>query len=240
MPHTPAILYLLPSPLGDTALDVVLPSYNSLIINRIRKFIVEDLRTARRFLKRVNKDFPIDDCTFFELNEHTVDSFDYQIILQLLLDGEDVGLLSDAGLPCVADPGNRIVLLAHEHKITVSPLVGPSSLMLALMASGLNGQNFAFWGYLPAHKAQLPAVVKKAETVSAKLSQTQIFIETPYRNHQLLETLLNTCKPDTLITVAVELTLPSQYIHTQSIREWKKQKIPLLHKKPAVFLLQAF
>lgn len=230
-------LFLLPTPLGENAPMEVIPIYNTEIIRGLRIFVVEQLRTARRFLRKIDPQFPIDEAIFVELNEHTIENFDYNAVIQYLLKGKDVGLLSEAGLPCVADPGNAMVALAHEKNIEVCPLVGPSSLMLALMASGMNGQNFVFHGYLPREKDKLKEKIVAMENISIKYHQTQIFIEAPYRNVQLFDLLLNTCRPDTLLCIATNISLETQTIKTLSVSQWKKYKNIDIHKKPTVFIL---
>jgi len=231
-------LYLIPSLLADTDLDKVLPQFNLEIINTIDIYIVEQVRTARRFLKQCGILKPIDELTFTEIGTHH-DIKDFKIVLAPCLEGKSIGLLSEAGLPCIADPGARIVEKAHEMNIQVVPLVGPSSLMLALMASGFNGQSFCFQGYLPIDKHERSEKIKQLEAISLKLKQTQIFIETPYRNHQMLESLLTNCYPETKICVAVDLTALTQEIYSFPVREWRKKTLNF-HKRPAVFLLQNF
>jgi len=229
-------LYLIPTTLGDTDdLEKVLPTYNREIVSQLDEFIVEQLRTARRFLRKMGHPLPIDEMRFYELNKHTAD-LEINAYLNPLLSGKSMGLLSEAGTPCVADPGSAIVQLAHEHGIEVIPLTGPNSIILALMASGFNGQNFVFHGYLPVDKQALIKKIKEMETASRNLRQTQIFIETPYRNRQLLDKLLESGKPDTKLCIATNLTLENEKIKTKTIASWKKETVDL-HKKPTVFLL---
>lgn len=230
-----ASLYLIPAPLGETGFDTVFPSYNMEIINSIDYYIVEELRSARRLLRKMDIRKPIDQLTFFVYNEHSrnVREDDY---LQPLLEGNPMGLLSEAGVPCIADPGNRIVARAHQLGIQVNPLTGPSSLLLALMASGLNGQQFAFQGYLPVERPLREEQLRFYESIMKKTGQTQIFIETPYRNNHFLESVLTVCAPETRLCIAANLTTGDEYILTQSVAKWKKSK-PDLHKKPAIFLL---
>ncbi len=229
-------LFLIPVTLGDNkTVNQVLPEYNHRAISHIRHFIVEQVRTARRFLRAVNHPVAIDDITFFELNKHT-DLNKIYSYLKVAEQGTDIGLLSEAGTPCVADPGSLIVEQAHKRGITVTPLVGPNSIILALMASGFNGQHFLFHGYLPIEASARNKKIKAMENAVYRESQTQIFIETPYRNDKLLESLTVTLKPETKICVAADLTLPSQFIKTLSVKEWKKQK-PNLNKRPVVFLI---
>ena len=230
------VLYLTPAVLSENTIPQVIPQNVIHIIHSLRQFIVEDVRTARRFLSKSGHPIPIDQLQFHELNEHTTESE----IASLLpyLQNEDTGLMSEAGVPAVADPGAALVRLAHANSIRVIPLVGPSSILMALMASGLNGQTFAFIGYLPVKQNERKERLRALEVRSACERQTQIFIETPYRNMQLLEDILQTCRPVTMLTIAADITGEKEFILTQSIRQWKKQ-IPELDKIPAVFLLQA-
>jgi 16S rRNA (cytidine1402-2'-O)-methyltransferase len=230
-----ANLYLIPTTLGDQKIEYVLPGNNSLIVKNIRYFIVEDLRTARRYLKKIDPNINIDEIHFSELNEHT-DKNELEELLSPLKHGHDVGIISEAGCPGIADPGADIVSLAHERKIRVIPLVGPSSVLLSLMASGMNGQNFAFIGYLPIKKSERIKSIRDIEKRSAIEKQTQIFIETPYRNTILLEELVNTLNDQTKLCIAVDLTLESESICTQTIASWKK-KLPTINKRPAIFLI---
>lgn len=228
-------LYLIPSPLGDNQPSEVLPEMVFETIGRIRTYVVEEVRTARRFLSRAGLKGKIDTLEFHELNEHT-SSEQIEGYLGLFERGEDIGLISEAGLPAVADPGAQLVALCHKRGIEVIPLVGPSSLMLALMASGLNGQSFAFCGYIPAKSDERKSRLKVLEKVSSQLNQTQIIIETPYRNDSLLADILSVCNPSTMLCIAADLTLPTAYIRTASIGDWKKN-VPTIGKRPCVFLL---
>ena len=228
-------LYLIPSPLGDNQPSEVLPEMVFETIGRIRTYVVEEVRTARRFLSRAGLKGKIDTLEFHELNEHT-SSEQIEGYLGLFERGEDIGLISEAGLPAVADPGAQLVALCHKRGIEVIPLVGPSSLMLALMASGLNGQSFAFCGYIPAKSDERKSRLKVLEKVSSQLNQTQIIIETPYRNDSLLADILSVCNPSTRLCIAADLTLPTAYIRTASIGDWKKN-VPTIGKRPCVFLL---
>lgn len=228
-------LYLIPSPLGDNQPSEVLPEMVFETIGRIRTYVVEEVRTARRFLSRAGLKGKIDTLEFYELNEHT-SSEQIEGYLGLFERGEDIGLISEAGLPAVADPGAQLVALCHKRGIEVVPLVGPSSLMLALMASGLNGQSFAFCGYIPAKSDERKSRLKVLEKVSSQLNQTQIIIETPYRNDSLLADILSVCNPSTRLCIAADLTLPTAYIRTASIGDWKKN-VPTIGKRPCVFLL---
>ena len=228
-------LYLIPSPLGDNQPSEVLPEMVFETIGRIRTYVVEEVRTARRFLSRAGLKGKIDTLEFHELNEHT-SSEQIEGYLGLFERGEDIGLISEAGLPAVADPGAQLVALCHKRGIEVVPLVGPSSLMLALMASGLNGQSFAFCGYIPAKSDERKSRLKVLEKVSSQLNQTQIIIETPYRNDSLLADILSVCNPSTMLCIAADLTLPTAYIRTASIGDWKKN-VPTIGKRPCEFLL---
>lgn len=231
-----SVLYLIPSPISENTISKVLTQHVISVIHHLTYFIVEDIRTARRFLSKIKHPVPISQLTFRELNEHTQDK-DVISFLPFILNN-DTGIISEAGLPCLADPGSKIVRLAHEHGISVVPLSGPSSIFLALVASGLNGQSFAFVGYLPVKRAERITQLKKLERYSALEKQTQIFIETPYRNKQLLDDILTCCRPETLLTIATDITGLNEYIMTQSIRKWK-EKLPDLQKIPTVFLMQA-
>jgi 16S rRNA (cytidine1402-2'-O)-methyltransferase len=228
-------LYLIPTPLGDTGFDAGIPVVNLQILQKIDTFIVEELRTARRFLRKAGylKDF--ETVTFHLLNEHTPDHEAANMLVNAN-SGQHIGLLSEAGLPCIADPGNVVVKLAHQKNIQVIPLTGPSSIMLSLMASGLNGQNFVFHGYLPVKPDDRARSLRELENAVAKGSQTQIFIETPYRNQAMFESIVKTCHPSLWLCIAVDLTLETEWIRSMPVHEWKKQK-PELHKRPAVFLL---
>lgn len=230
-------LILFPVPIGAEAIDVSLPAHNQELLSTCHTFIVEELRTARRFLKRAGYPYPIDDTVFFELNEHTSHE-EIGHYLDAIERGENIGLLSEAGLPCVADPGAMITRVAQRHGIEVVPLVGPSSLMLALMASGFNGQSFAFNGYLPVDKSKRTAAIRHLEERVKREHQTQIFIEAPYRNNQMLEALASTLNPQTMICVACDLTLPTQYIRALSAAKWQKERTKIdLHKRNTVFLI---
>ncbi len=228
-------LYLLPTTLGESDLHHVLPDFNFSVMNQLTHFIVEDIRSARRFLKKVNSAINIDTLTFMTLNEQTSD-IELPALLQPLKEGHDVGVISEAGCPAVADPGAAIVQLAQEAGIRVVPLVGPSSLLMALMASGFNGQNFAFVGYLPIASHERTKTLKILEKKTITENQTQIFIETPYRNHKLMEELVETLFPTTRLCVAIDVSLSSEWIRTHNMAAWKKQ-IPDMQKRPAVFLI---
>lgn len=228
-------LYLIPSTIGETAVDMVIPSYNNTVINTINIYIVEEIRTARRFLKKAGIIKPIDELTFLVLNEHTKPE-EIANYLDAIGKGENIGLLSEAGVPCIADPGADIVRIAQQKNIEVIPLVGPSSILLALMASGFNGQQFSFLGYLPVDKGQRISRIKEIEKNAYQKNETQIFIEAPYRNNQLIESLLQTCRGETLLCIATDITLPNAFIKTKTIAAWKKS-VPDFHKKTTVFLL---
>ena len=228
-------LFLLPASLGSDSVSKQLPDYNKHIINEISYYIVEDVRTARRYLKQLNPDLTLDNLKFAELNEHTRDH-ELMDIFQPVLNGEDAGLISEAGLPCVADPGNNLVFMAHQLGIRVVPLVGPSSLMLALMASGFNGQNFTFHGYLPIDKRQREQKLKELERNAWKNDQTQIFIETPYRNMQMLESITHACRADSRLCIAANLLSTNEIIVNKAVKDWKSSKHNF-NKQPAIFLM---
>ncbi len=230
-------LILFPVPIGAEDIATSLPSANIELLASCHTFIVEELRTARRFLKKAGYPCPIDDTQFFELNEHTSHE-EIGNYLDAIERGENIGLLSEAGLPCVADPGAMITRVAQRRGIEVVPLVGPSSLMLALMASGFNGQSFAFNGYLPVDKSKRAATIRHLEERLHREHQTQLFIEAPYRNNQMLEVLSTVLQPNTMICVATDLTLPTQYIHSLSAAKWQKEREKVnLHKRNTVFLI---
>ncbi|NLX41453.1 MAG: SAM-dependent methyltransferase [Bacteroidales bacterium] len=229
-------LHLIPAPLGGDDLRDVLPAPLFEVIGSLKLFFVEEFRTARRFLSKAGLKGKIDNLTLYELNEHTtrekIEGY------ARLLKEQDAGLISEAGLPAVADPGALLVELAHKYDIEVVPYVGPSSLMMALMASGMNGQCFAFTGYLPIKKQERRARIEQLEKISRQLHQTQIIIETPYRNDSLMEDLLTCCKETTTICIAADLTLPGQYIRTRTVADWNNSPI-IIGKRPCVFVLQA-
>ena len=228
-------LYLIPTPLGAYDSAEVLPRTVFERISGINCFVVEELRTARRFLSGAGLKGRIEGLEFHTLNEHS-DEKSVEGLLTLFDDGRDVGLLSEAGLPAVADPGARLVALCHSHGIRVVPLVGPSSLMLALMGSGLNGQSFAFVGYIPVKTDERRSALKALEKRSVAMSQTQILIETPYRNDSLFADMLSSLSDGTRICVAADLTCPDEFILTLRVREWKKHPI-VIGKRPCVFLI---
>lgn len=231
-----AALYLIPVTLGDTSHDHVLPAYNVEIVKGIRHFVVEEIRTARRFLRAMDRTFPIDECTFYDMGKHA-DTSRFADYLRPVLQGKPVGVISEAGCPAVADPGADIVLLAQKRGLRVIPLVGPSSMILSVMASGLGGQSFAFNGYLPVQEADRAKKLKQLESRAWNEGQTQLFIETPYRNRKMFETLCSSLRPDTYMCVAAGITTDSEWIRTLSIREWKHTQLPDLSKIPAIFLI---
>ncbi|MBK6947088.1 MAG: SAM-dependent methyltransferase [Haliscomenobacter sp.] len=238
MNQKPGILFLIPTPLGEDTLAGISPELLEVVF-ALDYFIVERGKTARRFLKAIPFPRPLQSLEFQELNEHTPDAA-LEGLLAPVLAGRDAGLMSEAGCPAVADPGSPLVLLAHRMGIEVRPLVGPSSILLALMASGLNGQRFCFHGYLTAKKMDLGRQIRQLEMQSAKERQTQIFIETPYRSQAMLEMLIRTLSPGSWLSVSAGLTLPSQYIRTQTAAKWKAlHPLPDLNKQPAVFLILA-
>lgn len=232
---TPA-LYLIPVTLGDTPTEKVLPAYNKDIILGIRHFIVEELRTARRFLKQVERSIDIDGLTFYPMGKHA-DTALFSQYLEPLRHGEPVGVISEAGCPAVADPGADIVAIAQREGLRVVPLVGPSSILLAVMASGFNGQSFAFHGYLPIDPSQRAKRLKQLEARAVSEGQTQLFIETPYRNARLFADICSACNPQTRLCIAAGLTTEDEYVRTRTLREWKKQGMPDLGKIPAIFLI---
>jgi 16S rRNA (cytidine1402-2'-O)-methyltransferase len=228
-------IYLIPVTLGGDDFLKVIPEKVIDLTRHLRFFIVEDIRSARRFLRLIDRQFPIDDTVFYELNEHTVES-DIDQYLEPVKHGSDIGILSEAGLPGIADPGAMIIALAHRKRITVTPLSGPSSIILALISSGLNGQNFTFNGYLPVKPAERTSKIRDLEKKSGE-GYAQIFMETPYRNQKMLESILTTCHNDTLLCIAIDITLPGESIRTMKISEWKRD-IPLLNDKLVVFVMQ--
>jgi len=230
-------LYLIPATIGESQLDMVIPAGIHHIVSRLDYFIVEQVRTARRYIRKLDPVKPIDPITFYILNKHTPAN-EIRGFVEPMLEGHDMGLISEAGVPGIADPGEELVEMAHQHGIQVVPLVGPSSILLALMASGLNGENFAFNGYLPIKSAARIKKLKAIEKKSRYEGQTQIFMETPYRNNGLLDDILSQCSKETLLCIASGITTGQEMIRTQSIRDWKQQ-VPDLHKKPAIFVLSA-
>lgn len=230
-----AKLYMIPTTLGDTTLERVLPPDLTQLISTVPVFIVENLRTARRFLKKVNPSIVIDELIFFELNQHT-EKKEIIRFLEPHQKGLDIGIISEAGCPGIADPGAEVVRIAHTKNIQVVPLVGPSSILLALMASGMSGQNFAFNGYLPIKNPEKSQHIKMLEKRMQTEGQTQIFIEAPYRNAQLLDSLLLYCEPETLLCIAADITLDTEFIRTKPVSFWKTN-IPDIQKRPAIFMI---
>lgn len=228
-------LYLIPVTLGDTSIESVLPSYNKSIILEIKYFIVEDIRSARRFLKKVDKDIDIDQLNFFPLNKHTSTN-DILGYLKPLQEGNSMGVISEAGCPAVADPGADVVAIAQRNNLKVVPLVGPSSIILSVMGSGFNGQSFAFHGYLPVEPGDRTRRIKELEQRVYSENQTQLFIETPYRNNKMAEDIVKSCRPTTRLCIAANITCPDEYIKTKSVKEWIG-KLPDLSKKPCIFLI---
>lgn len=226
-------LFLIPNTLGNTHINNVIPLYVQKIAKELRYFFVENTRNARRYLRKIDKNFPIDNTTFFNIgkntNPHDIKNYFSQL-------NSNAGIISDAGLPVVADPGTIIVQIAIQKKYTIIPLAGPSSIFLALTASGFNGQKFSFHGYLPINKNELINKIKTIEKNSEKNNQTQIFIETPYRNNKTLELILKTCNPKTQLCIAKEITTENEKITTKTIENWRKTKTNL-HKQNAIFLI---
>lgn len=229
-------LYLLPLTLGDTAIDKVLPAYNAGIIREIKHFIVEDVRSARRFLKKVDREIDIDTLSFYPLNKHTSPE-DISGYLNPLAEGHSMGVISEAGCPAVADPGADVVAIAQRRNLKVVPLVGPSSIILSVMASGFNGQSFAFHGYLPIEPNERSKRLKELEGRIYSEHQTQLFIETPYRNHKMLDDILKACRLQTKLCIAANITCEGEYIKTRTVKEWKGTALPDLSKIPCIFLL---
>lgn len=228
-------LYLLPVTLGETPIENVLPPYNKEIIQEIRYFIVEDVRSARRFLKKVDREIDIDTLTFYPLNKHTSPE-DISGYLKPLEEGVSMGVISEAGCPAVADPGADVVAIAQRKKLKVVPLVGPSSIILSVMASGFNGQSFAFQGYLPIEPGERGKKLKALEQRVYAENQTQLFIETPYRNHKMVEDILQNCRPQTKLCIAANITCEGEFIQTRTVKEWQGD-VPDLSKIPCIFLL---
>ena len=229
------ILYLIPNTLGQSNIDNVLPSYNISVAKNLRHFIVENVRSARRFLKMLDRDIVIDDLSFYELDRHTPPDRIAELLLPIY-EGHSMGIISEAGCPAIADPGADVVAIAQRKNIRVVPLVGASSIILSLMASGFNGQSFAFVGYLPIDKKARIQRLKQLESRASSERQTQIFIETPYRNNQLVQDMVATLKPDTLLCIASELTADTESVKTLPIAEWAKQQIDI-NKRNTIFLI---
>ena len=231
-------LYMVPVTLGDDNLSYVIPADVIKLIQSLEYFVVENEKSARRFLGSVKTNKPVRELNFQLLNEHSAEK-DLPALIAPLLAGHDVGMLSEAGCPGVADPGARLTALAHRKGIKVAPLVGPSSILLSLMASGFNGQQFTFLGYLPSDKAARINKLKDIEKQSQRLNETQIFIETPYRNQHMLEDILASCGANTKLCIARNVSLETEFVVSKTIAEWEKSELPDLHKQPTVFLLLA-
>lgn len=231
-------LYLIPTTLGESNPDDVLPQTVKRSIDFITDYIVENEKTARKFIKSVHPEKTQASLRISVLNKHT-EIQDYELMIQPCLQGKNIGLMSEAGCPGVADPGAAIVKIAHEKGIQVVPLVGPSSILLALMGSGMNGQSFAFNGYLPIDKSEKKTVLKNLEKLSYDKNQSQLFIETPYRNNKLLDDILQNLQPSTKLCIACDITLPTEFIKTLKVQDWKKAK-PDLHNRPAIFIIHKF
>lgn len=229
-------LYLIPTRLGDNAPLEVLPISVKKVIELVDDYIVENEKTARRFIKKISAGKSQPSLNIHILNKYSQES-ELPSFLDACLEGKPVGLLSEAGCPGIADPGADIVSIAHEMNIRVIPLVGPSSIVLALMSSGMNGQSFTFNGYLPIDKSERRSTLKKLERLSFELNQSQIFIETPYRNNKMLEDICNTLGGNTRVCIACDITLPTEFIRTKTVSEWKRENIDL-HKRPAIFIIQ--
>ncbi|HEY9262605.1 SAM-dependent methyltransferase [Chitinophaga sp.] len=233
--NTPGKVYLVPTVLSADALFSI-PAYVTAIVQQLSVFYVENERTARRYLKALDRNINIDALQLLIMNENQPP--DLALAKKLLLEGKDIGILSEAGCPAIADPGNLVVQVAHSVNARVIPMIGPNSMLLALMASGLNGQSFQFAGYLPIKPPERTKMIRELEQESEKKHQTQLFIETPYRNNQLMKDILDNCKDYTKVCVAADITAPTEYIKTKTVKEWKQQ-LPDLHKRPAIFLLLA-
>jgi 16S rRNA (cytidine1402-2'-O)-methyltransferase len=228
-------LYLIPAPLGEVSAGKFLPGDYKNLIAGLKVFIVENLRTARRVLKKIDPEINIDLLSFHILDKQTTNE-ELDRMLDSLKMGEDIGLLSEAGLPCIADPGARVVFLSHQLRAKVVPIPGPSSILLALVASGFNGQNFTFYGYLPRQEKERKKSLLNLESQALKTGASQVFMETPYRNNALVESLLQTCHPDTMLCIACDISLPTEFISTRSIAKWTIDR-PDIHKRPAIFII---
>jgi 16S rRNA (cytidine1402-2'-O)-methyltransferase len=229
------VLFLVPNTLGNPNTKLTMPQATPEVVRAIKVFIVENIRNARRYLKNLDQSIDIDQLVFHELNEHTSED-EVPDFLTEVLDGSDAAVITEAGVPGVADPGALVVRLAHQRGIRVVPLTGPSSILLSLMASGLNGQSFCFLGYLPIKRPDRIRRIREIEQEVKRNGETQIFIEAPYRNDGLLADILDTCDPSTMLCIAADITLDSEFIRTRNVSAWKKQK-PSLHKRPVIYLL---
>ena len=232
------ILYMIPTTLGESDVTKVLPLAVKETIHQLDEFIVENSKVARGFLKLMKIPTPQNELKLHELNKHT-DIQELHSFLKSCRNGKNIGLISDAGCPGIADPGAEIANLAHKEDIKIIPLVGPSSILLSLMASGMNGQSFAFTGYLPIDKSDVKKKLKELERISRTLNQTQLFIETPYRNNKLMEHIFQNLQSSTKLCIACDISLKSEFIKTKTIAEWKKSTKPELHKRPCIFLIHA-
>lgn len=226
-------LYLIPTPLADDTL-AAFPPYIKNVIVETNIYVVENIKTARRFIKSIYKEKDIDACVFIELDKHNNYAFDDTILTEIF-NGNHIGIMSEAGIPCVADPGNKVVEIAHEMGIAVKPLVGPSSILMALMSSGFNGQQFTFNGYLPIEASERKSKLQQMEAL-AKKGITQVFMDTPYRNQKLLEEIIRYCKFDTMLCIASNITASNEFIRTLPLAEWNNRK-PDINKKPTIFVL---
>jgi 16S rRNA (cytidine1402-2'-O)-methyltransferase len=231
----PGALYLIPVALGESDAAAVLPEATLTVVRRLRRFVAENPRSARRFLSSAGYPWPLREATIATLDEHTATD-DLPALISPLLEGDDCGLMSEAGCPAIADPGAALVRLAHTHGIRVVPLIGPSAILLAVMASGLNGQRFSFHGYLPIESRERRRMLRELEDTAARSGASQVFIETPYRNGALLQAILEHCQRDTLLSIATDLTLSQESIATRTIAEWRKAP-PMIDRRPTVFLL---
>ncbi len=228
-------LYLIPNLIGDVEPEMVLPAVLPKIVESLKYYIVEDVRNARRYLRKLSKNIVIDELEFYVLNKHTTQE-EISTYLNAAVKGHDIGLISEAGLPCVADPGNVIVEMAHKRNVKVVPIAGPSSIFMALMASGLNGQNFAFNGYLPVEQNMRIRKLKELEQKVYKDKQSQIFMDTPYRNNKLFQDILSNLNSNSYLCVAVNVSCEDEFIKTMRIKDWKSNT-PELHKKPCIFII---
>lgn len=235
---TKGTIYMIPCPISDeTPVWDVLPEANRKVMDSLDYFIVENTRSARRFLSKAGVKHRIEELEFVELNEHTTDEREVERMLRPVVEGRSAGVISEAGVPGVADPGAAIVALAHRHGVRVVPLVGPSSILMSVMASGLNGQSFAFVGYLPIKEPERGRRLKELERRVAEEHQSQLFIEAPYRNVKLLDTLIKSLSPRMRLTVAADITAPDEFIRTLTVGEWRKVRVPQIEKRPTIFLL---
>jgi len=235
---SPGKIFLIPTPIGNNQPSEVLPISISKIINNLNVFLVENKKSAKRFLVKIGLKKKLNKITFHLLNKRTPLEKEIEYI-KIIQDGIDVGIISEAGTPAIADPGSTLIKLAHQSKIKIRPISGPSSIILGLSASGLNGQNFSFIGYLPIEKNERKRKIKFIENLSYKNKQTQIFIETPYRNNELVKTLLENCNPNTMLCIASAINSQEEKIITLSIEQWKKNQINI-HKKPTIFLIHKY